>query len=231
MPEATRPELFTSPTTGQQRMLETRYDSGAANINPQALQRLFETQKVEDAQRAMSAAIQFQGLRGYQQALQEGKPAAEALTRYGPMMFYSRPQAFGPAMRAITPPTITPYQKAVLAEREKRANQPQFRIVGGAGGVYNPTNQSFNVIQPAPEKPVSAAVERSLPGLPSARVSMTPTQFRSFIQTAPPQVRTNAVNLALQQMLQPSQQILPPAGTNVPVKKRLRFNRSTGEFE
>lgn len=67
-------------------------------------------QPVDVALKAVDAAIQFQGLRGYQQALKGGEPAEKAMAKFGPMIFRKTPQALGPAMRSLTPPTITPNQ-------------------------------------------------------------------------------------------------------------------------
>lgn len=46
--------------------------------------------------------------------------------------------------------------------------------------------------------------------LPPTRLQMTAPEFQSFMQTAPPQLRTNAPNVAIQGMLQPP----PDIGTN-----------------
>ncbi len=125
------------PVTGERRETVFQYepaqpkpqDFGMSSINPQAVAEWYRTQKIEDADRAVSSAIQFQGLRGYQQALKSGESAEKALAKYGPMMFYSRPQAFGPSVRALTPkppptvPQITPYQKESLELQRQRLNR------------------------------------------------------------------------------------------------------------
>lgn len=214
MPDSTRPELFTSPETGQQRMVEMRY-GGGDSVDPAALAQLFQNRKIKEAEQAMSAAIQFQGLRGYQQALESGKPAAEALTKYGPMMFYSRPQSFGPAVRAVTPPSLTPYQEATIKHRESQSQRPLIRTVPGVGLVsVNPTNQAVTTIQPSSSKPRTfpTVVDPGIPGLtPQSRVPMTGEEFNSFMLNAPPQARTNAVNTAIQRMIQPTED---STGTN-----------------
>lgn len=62
------------------------------------------------AQTAINAAMKYQGIRGYQRDLAAGKPAAEALARWGPLMLSSDRGAGGLAgaaamTRAATPPT------------------------------------------------------------------------------------------------------------------------------
>jgi len=115
---------LTDPQTGRPMQFDVPYNTGMEALNSEAIANVYRTQKLRDAEKAVSAAIQFQGLRGYQEALKAGEPAEKALTKYGPMMFYSRPTAFGPAVRAVRPPQLTPYQEAVLEERKQKALQP-----------------------------------------------------------------------------------------------------------
>lgn len=117
-----RPSVTLSDPSGQP--LQFNVPAPAMGINPQAIQNLFETQKMEDAEKALSAAIQFQGLRGYQQALKSGEAAEKAMTKYGPMMFYQRPTAVGSAIRSVTPPQMTPFQQATIDERKRKALIP-----------------------------------------------------------------------------------------------------------
>lgn len=59
---------------------------------------------LDQAQKAMVAAMKFQGQRGYQADLAAGKSAGEALAKWAPMLFYDRPATFAPAVRqAFTP--------------------------------------------------------------------------------------------------------------------------------
>ncbi len=98
----------------------TGFDVAALNEN-------IKNQGVERALKATEAAIQFQGQRGYQQALKNGESVEKAITKYGPMMFYRTPQAFAPSVRALTPPVvpqITPYQREVLDLRRQGLTAP-----------------------------------------------------------------------------------------------------------
>lgn len=217
-------EIITDPVTGRQRSVEVRYDEGMDSVNPQAVARLFETQKLEDAEKAMSAAIQFQGVRGYQQALKAGEPAEKALTRYGPMMFYQRPSAFGPAVRAVTPPQMTPFQQATIEERKKRAGNPMIRPIPGGGFVsINPANQSVTTIRQPTESP-GATISPAAASRMSVDALMTgdPMNLSPQLQ----EITRAGVSNALRR-------IQPPAGptTNSPTKKRLRWNPKTGDFE
>lgn len=215
-------EILTDPATGQRRSVEVRYDEpgGIGDINPQAIQRLFETQKMDDAEKALSAAIQFQGLRGYQQALKSGEAAEKAMTRFGPMMFYQRPSAVGSAIRSVTPPQMTPFQQATIDERKRRALIPPQMTPYQQATIDERRNRSPRV---------SPIVSEDILHGPQ-RLPMTGEQFQSFIETAPPELRTNAVNSAISQMLKPAR--TAGTATNAPSKtKRLRFNPKTGEFE
>jgi len=115
---------LTDPQTGRPMQFDVPYNTGMEALNPEAIANVYRTQKLRDAEKAVSAAIQFQGLRGYQEALKAGEPAEKALTKYGPMMFYSRPTAFGPAVRALSPPQLTPYQEETLKDRRAKAALP-----------------------------------------------------------------------------------------------------------
>lgn len=108
------------PVTGERR--ETRFQytpvppadtTGMGGLNPEAVARLFQQQRVDDAIKAVDAAIQFQGLRGYQQALKNGESAEKAMVRYGPMIFKRASEAFAPSVRALTPPVPKPDYKFV----------------------------------------------------------------------------------------------------------------------
>lgn len=61
---------------------------------------------------------------------------------------------------------------------------------------------------------------------PPSRVSMTAPEFMSFMETAPPELRTNMVNTTIQRMLQP-----PSTMTGSSAPRRLRYNPKTGDFE
>lgn len=219
-------EILTDPITGQRRSVEVRYDEpgGMGDINPQAVNQLFQTQKMEDAEKALSAAIQFQGLRGYQQALQKGEAAEKAMTRYGPMMFYQRPTAVGSAIRSVTPPQMTPFQQATIDERKRRALIPPQMTPYQQATIDERKNRSPRVT------PIVS--EDILHG--PQRLPMTGEQFQSFIETAPPELRTNAVNSAISQMLKPAT-AAPSSATNEVIRKTKDgrsaiFNSETKQF-
>lgn len=200
-------DILRDPSTGhpiQFNVPAPTISGGMESIDPAAIARAYQARNIEEAEKAVTAAIQFQGLRGYQQALQSGEPAAKALTRYGPMMFYQRPAAFGPAVRAVTPP---------------KPAAPMIRAVPGGGFVrIDPETDAVKVIrQPTPTQPkpdkFSAAVGLDpLMMNPPSRLSMTEPQFRRFMETAPPQLKTNTINTTIERMLAPTS-----TATNAPI--------------
>jgi len=56
---------------------------------------------IAQAKAATAAAYKFIAFRGYQQDLKEGKSAADAFAKWGPMLVQDT--SFGPAMKALTP--------------------------------------------------------------------------------------------------------------------------------
>lgn len=68
-----------------------------------AIARLYESSRIADAEKAISTAIRFQGLRGYEQDIRSGLTPEQALLRNGPRMFYSHPSAIAPMMRESRP--------------------------------------------------------------------------------------------------------------------------------
>lgn len=159
------PEGVTSsfnPDTGERRETRFRYspppppDYGMGSINWNAVQEMYRTKKAEEAEAATAEAIRFQGMRGYQQALQQGKPAAEALKEFGPMIYWSKPQAFGPSMKAVTPYVQTPWETQRIKESEARINKPTYRA-GPNGSQYavDPkTGVATRIIEPEEESPL-----------------------------------------------------------------------------
>jgi hypothetical protein len=74
-----------------------------------------ERQMIQSAQankslKAVEAAVQFIGLRRYQNDINAGIPIEKAIARAAPLMFWSHPQAIGPTMKAFqpVPPAFTP---------------------------------------------------------------------------------------------------------------------------
>lgn len=98
-----------------------RYEpADMAGMDMNAVNANMRNMGVERASKAIEAAIQFQGLRGYQQALKNGEAPEKAMVKYGPMIFNRQAQAFAPSMRALTPPTITPQDATRNAFEERR---------------------------------------------------------------------------------------------------------------
>lgn len=71
---------FLSPEEAQQRTVMRRLQAGVSDL------------PLAEAEQAVSTAIKFQAVRGYQKDLQEGKSSAEALARWAPLMF-TQPKA------------------------------------------------------------------------------------------------------------------------------------------
>lgn len=84
----------------------------------ESIQGAFQSMPMREAERAVSAAIQFQGMRGYQQSLQAGESAETALARWAPLMFYSHPAAVSTTMRSMRAPAMTPYQEGTLNRQQ-----------------------------------------------------------------------------------------------------------------
>lgn len=162
-------------------------------LDMKAVQENIQNMGVEQALKATEAAIQFQGQRGYQQALKNGETAEKALTKYGPMMFYRTPQAFGPSVRALTPPTLTPYQKA-------RIEMDKATPIHVGQGLYKLDAQGKPVTIVAPPKPKEETgrfvIDEPLPGYPPSTVRIPPRAFAEQMDTLPPYARTNAANVA-----------------------------------
>lgn len=109
--------------------------------------------------------------------------------------------------------------------------QPQepryFQTRAGVFSVDPMTGESENII-PVPEsqpyastarpRTYSAVAGEDMLGRPT-RLSMTGDEFRTFMQSAPPELKTNLVNSAINQMLGPGEEAmaLPSAATNAPM--------------
>lgn len=204
------PGYTLSDPSGNPISFDVPYNTGIDAINPEAVARAFQTQKIADAQKAVSAAIQFQGLRGYSQALKSGEPAEKALAKYGPMMFYQNPTAFGPAVRSVAPP----------APMIRSAPRGEFvQIDPRTGSVKQLRAPTAPVEKP---KTFNAAVGVDLLGRVS-RLPMDEKQFKNFMAKAPDELKTNAVNVAISDMLPPKTNA--PASTNRTALKILSIRR------
>lgn len=104
----------------------------------------FQNLPVDQAAKAVEAAMRYQAQRGYQQDLAAGKNAAEAFAKWGPMLFH---QATGipEAINRSVPPPITPQQmiqnrlaqaKFDAAQAAAKAKAEQGAIRSAGGGLY-----------------------------------------------------------------------------------------------
>lgn len=79
---------------------------------------------IDQAEAAYHAALRYQGQRQYQQDLQSGMTASEALAKSAPLMFSNPKANVGEAaalLRAIAPkatPIVTPYQQFEITQRK-----------------------------------------------------------------------------------------------------------------
>lgn len=239
----------TDPETGEVR--ETRFEytptpppdrSGMGGIDRNAVMQMFQEQQIEDAQKVLAAAIQFQGQRGYQQALKSGEPAEKAMAKYGPMIFYKTPQAFGPAQRALRPPPVKPNYEWVPGTN----GAPDAFRAAGQRPVFPPAPPK--VSSPFPELNFKAkqldAEERSImrkyPG-PLA-ITMSPEDRAAIgeIQTRRKQLQptpSNATNNAAPatDLSKQAAQFKTPSRVNEVIRrtkdgKRAIFNADTKDF-
>lgn len=101
----------------------------------QTYQAAFSKLPVDEAVKAVEAAVRYQGLRGYQRDLASGANAAQAFAKWGPMLFR---QATGiPEALDITKPVA-----------------PQLRVAGG--GLYRVPEKgpAETLVAPTPKPPV-----------------------------------------------------------------------------
>jgi hypothetical protein len=154
--------------------------AGMEGINPRFIDQLSQ-QPVDVALKAADAAIQFQGLRGYQQALKNGVPAEKAMAKFGPMIFRKTPQALGPSIRSLTPPPVKPSYKMVPGTN---GIPPYFE--GGAG--------QRPVFIPKSSMPEDLSLNKpqvtELPELPGVKVIQVPgsKQYRVVPGQQPPTI-------------------------------------------
>lgn len=210
MPETISTRI--DPSTGQEYEVRTESQSvpyvppdrsGMAGINWSAVQENIKNQGIEAALKATSAAIQFQGLRGYQQALKNGEAPEKAMVKYGPMIFNKQAQAFAPSMRALTPPTITPQNAARNAFEERRV-----KLLEKAA------------TQPKPAAP--PVVTESVRQVPNPNIL---TQRQTPILSL-----TNRTTRGLSpQTIAPAPQVLPLPKSKDELKKGARYSTARGE--
>lgn len=106
------------PETGERKTQTFSYTPapppGPMDQLPNLMRAMYTSLPVEDAERAVSAAIQFQGLRGYRRDLDSGTDATTALAKWGPLMFYQKPSVIAPMAKAFQKPAMSPYQQAQI---------------------------------------------------------------------------------------------------------------------
>lgn len=99
----------------------------------------YEGKNIEDTQKAVAAAMKFQAMRNYQNDVSSGKPPAEALMKWGPLMGLVRPAALPATDRVYnaggvlyqrdasgkmvpqTPPKAAPDRMLSILEQERRS--------------------------------------------------------------------------------------------------------------
>lgn len=101
---------FLSPEEAEQRTTMRR------------LQYAIQDLPLDEAEKAVSAALKFQAVRGYQKDLAEGKSATEALARWAPIMF--------------TQPKAANLGQAASMVRASRAGDEKYMDIGGVGYMF-----------------------------------------------------------------------------------------------
>lgn len=84
---------------------------------------------VEQATKAIESSLRYLGIRGYQKELERGGSAADALAKWGPMLFHGSPAGMASIARLGQPPALTPYQAQSLEERRRH----NLATEGGSG--------------------------------------------------------------------------------------------------
>lgn len=119
------------PTPEQEAALAQKFRQWEEDKREAERQRELMAQSagVEEASKAAAAAMQFQGMRGYQEALKSGMPAEQALGKWAPMLFANKSTAMAAAIKAA---------------------QPKIMNVGGVGYRVDPSTGSATAITPPP---------------------------------------------------------------------------------
>lgn len=103
------------------------------------ISRQFGTLPLSQAETAVSAALRFNALRGYQDDIASGKTPAEALGKWAPLLYA------GPKMG-----TIGQAGSLVRAERTPLVTGPRPMNIGGRAYLFNPQDQSMRPLTPPP---------------------------------------------------------------------------------
>ncbi len=166
-------------------------------INPDAVIELLKNQKADEAAKRIAAAQAFLAQRGYEKDMTEAAlqsdPIKQAALRHAaaikwiPVMVGPSRQSGAAMMRALTPPTMTPYQEAQnklarekfeFTKTNKPAMTPYQQATIDARKVVKPQFDTTRTTYPeVPEKPASRGLfgwgaKPAVPGTP-ARVVTT----------------------------------------------------------
>lgn len=162
-------------------------------LDPRMMQEAFTKLPIDQAVKAVGAAIRFQGLRGYQQDLANSVPADQALARHAPMMFWQAPGAtMTSTMKAMTPPAKphfvpatggapayfeTPGHPPTLLRAPPATPRPEDRMMPGVGLVrIDPTTGEHRVLIPDTRQSPMDPVQRALLGVDAADLRRTETE-------------------------------------------------------
>lgn len=154
----------TDPTTGEVRTLSgyaprrtVQPPSGGGMSIPDmgpAFASAFKNLPVEEATKAIEAATQYIGQRGYLKDLQGGASAAQAFAKWGPMLFHRNATGIPEAIMRSVPTPLTDFQKAQIAHQTAMENKPVIHSTPG-GGLYRVpvTGSAEQLIAPTPAAP------------------------------------------------------------------------------
>ncbi len=156
------------PETGERT--ETRFDytpyvPPPMQLNPEAVNELLKNQKADEAAKRIAAAQAFLAQRGYEKdmteaALQSDPIKQSALRRaaavkWMPVMFSGNRQSGAAMMRALTPPTMTPYQEAQIKLARER-----FEFTKTNKPAMTPYQQATIDLRKAPKPALDTVVEK-----------------------------------------------------------------------
>ncbi len=155
-----------------------------STVNPEYIKWAYQYHKIKEANDAIAAATQFQGIRGYQESVKAGDAPEKAMAKWGPMIFAQKPGALAGMIKQITPPVSTPHQaaqEALARERFEFAKKKPVAPVHVGGGLYsvNPATGKYEALTAPPPK-VDEAV-KSRRSLLESRIKTT----RNLIARAP----------------------------------------------
>ena len=167
---------------------------------------------LDQAEAAVSSALKFQAIRGYQRDLQEGKSPAEALTKWAPIMF--------------TAPKAGNLGQAAALARQAQATKPMIRDVAGQLIRVNPDGTTTPLTPPKRIPPSQfdlqehksyldemRKLEKEIDDDPSGPEADQKRQKLQYLQKQAETVRTRSA-------------VTPPPST---AKKRVKVKNSAGK--